>query len=144
MSKESIENISTKTILNNENYLIWRTELFLLLVKHKLYKYISTNTVKIILKSSVKEDLNNYESFQFDDAYVYNKDVKQEMIKKDNDTKTIINNSISDEIKKNIDFIYNKAIEQTNSFSSQQRIEYLQNELNKFFFDENKSSISMW
>ncbi|KAG4103793.1 hypothetical protein H8356DRAFT_1374307 [Neocallimastix lanati (nom. inval.)] len=143
MSKESIENISTKTILNNENYLIWRTELFLLLVKHKLYKYISTNTVKIILKSLVKEDLNNYKSFQFDDAYVYNKDVKQEMIKKDNDTKTIINNSISDEIKKNIDFIYNKAIEQTNSFSSQQRIEYLQNELNKFFFDENKSSISM-
>ncbi|KAL6613388.1 hypothetical protein U3516DRAFT_663409 [Neocallimastix sp. 'constans'] len=43
--------------------------------------------LKIILKSSVKEDLNNYESFQLDDAYVYNKDVKQEMIEKDNDIK---------------------------------------------------------
>ncbi|KAG4104894.1 hypothetical protein H8356DRAFT_1365971 [Neocallimastix lanati (nom. inval.)] len=73
---ESTENISTKTILNDENYLIWKTELFLLI-----------NIVKIILKSSVKEDLNNYESFQLDDAYVYNKDVKQEMIEKDNDIK---------------------------------------------------------
>ncbi|KAG4088144.1 hypothetical protein H8356DRAFT_1340838 [Neocallimastix lanati (nom. inval.)] len=61
-------------------------------MSRKLYKYIIINIVKIILKSSVKEDLNNYESFQLDDAYVYNKDVKQEMIEKDNDTKIIIIN----------------------------------------------------
>jgi hypothetical protein len=33
MSRKSTENISTKTILNDENYLIWKTELFLLLAK---------------------------------------------------------------------------------------------------------------
>ena len=149
MSKEIIENISTKTILNDENYLIWRTELFLLLAKHKLYKYINTDEVKIILKSSIKGDSKDYKTFEFDRDYVYDKNVTEDMIDKDNDTKIIINNSISDEIKKNLDFIYSnsykifKTIEETNSFSKQQRIEYLENELNKLYFDENKTSISM-
>ncbi|KAG4088065.1 hypothetical protein H8356DRAFT_1346670 [Neocallimastix lanati (nom. inval.)] len=76
--------VATKTILNRGNFRLRSQEMKLLLNYHRLRKYITKETFKYVKKPNTKK---------------LKKEISDEQIDSDNETKFYLNNSISEEIK---------------------------------------------
>jgi len=148
-SSNSNETIHTKDQLDETNFRIWKQELYLLLKRMKLSKYIVEGTIKKVdgstLNNTTKKNLT-----KIDDTLnmYYASETTEEDIINDAQTKEILLNSISNDLAVNIYFISSIAyeeydmIESINVSKDKDRIEEIKDSLSKTKYDEN-SDISL-
>lgn len=144
----------TSTILGykdtNTNFLMWSEDLYLVLCINDLYEYISEKIINRVNVKDIKSDeLKDYIKINGDSTKVYDKNVTELMLKSDEETKTIILNSISKKYKDKLDFEYSTAYEIYNKlkiyngYTKSKRVPVILNELNKLEFDKEKLSVSL-
>ncbi|ORX39535.1 hypothetical protein BCR32DRAFT_288522 [Anaeromyces robustus] len=151
MSVPSYNPTGTKNLLGKNNFKTWDDELYLLLERYNLNKYIEKDIMKKIRKDTIKDsNLNKYIEVRNNKNLVYAQSVTKEMVAEDNLTKSLMANSISEDIKEKLSFKYNTAYEiykilsTPNKYSNNERKQVILKELDDLKFNENNETMSMF
>jgi len=106
MSENSNNTPHTKDQLDGSNYRLWRQELFLLLTRLKLNKYINQEIIKKVDGSKLSADERKDLILVGDSVNTYYaKGTKEEDIVNDATTKEVLMYSIESKLATNIDFM---------------------------------------
>ncbi|ORX44046.1 hypothetical protein BCR36DRAFT_222741, partial [Piromyces finnis] len=141
--------MNTKEELTGANYKIWAEDMKMILKTHKLYQYISSEKLKKIKKSDIKEvDLKNHIQVEENPLMYYSSDVTEDMISEDTRTRLFLSHNINKEVHNKVDFSKNTAFEiwkllkNTYNKGDHERKAFLLKELNEIKFRSN-DDISM-
>jgi hypothetical protein len=143
MSDNQDASNSTRSQLNNDNFKLWKKQLFLLLQSKELLKYITTKQIEKVDGSGLSEDEKKKLIPVADTANTfYKKETTSKHIKEDSKTKEIIMNSVNDDLAESIDFISLTAYEvyelisSLNECDEDDRIEEIKDSLNKSRYEQ--------
>jgi len=126
---------TTVKLVGKENYDIWVSEAENVLAMHHLDKYIAKDLIKRTEINKITKDLDKYTPILGNSKYVYSLEVTNEMIKDDKDAKYIIQNSVSEKVKREVLFrgrtTYEiwKVLEISYSISKEEKKVQLKNKL---------------